>query len=274
MNITENFHKILNSLVSGGMELAKNILLAIIAFYLGKILIRFVMRLVKNIMSRRRIDETVSKFVANILKISMQVALFIAVIGILGVKTSSIMGLIAATGFGIGLALSGTMQNFANGILLLVFRPYEVGDYIEVNDMCGTVKAIQIFHTILTTNDNKVIYIPNGTMGTATTINHNQQDTRRIDWTVNMNYAEDLDKFRAIFDEIMASEPTVLPDPHYEIRIDTLSDTAVKVILRCWVNTKDYWELYYSVNKKIYSMLRKNNIDMPIPRVTIANKKL
>ncbi len=274
MNITENFHKILNSLVSGGMELAKNILLAIIAFYLGKILIRFVMRLVKNIMSRRRIDETVSKFVANILKISMQVALFIAVIGILGVKTSSIMGLIAATGFGIGLALSGTMQNFANGILLLVFRPYEVGDYIEVNDMCGTVKAIQIFHTILTTNDNKVIYIPNGTMGTATTINHNQQDTRRIDWTVNMNYAEDLDKFRAIFDEIMASEPTVLPDPHYEIRIDTLSDTAVKVILRCWVNTKDYWELYYSVNKKIYSMLRQNNIDMPIPRVTIANKQV
>lgn len=182
------------------------------------------------------------------------------------------MGLIAATGFGIGLALSGTMQNFANGILLLVFRPYEVGDYIEVNDMGGTVKAIQIFHTILITNDNKVIYIPNGTMGTATTVNHNQQKTRRIDWTVNMNYAEDLDKFRAIFDDIMASEPTVLPNPPYEIRIDTLSDTAVKVILRCWVETKDYWELYYSVNKKIYQMLRKNNIDMPIPRVTIANK--
>ena len=111
-------------------------------------------------------------------------------------------------------------------------------------------------------------------MGTATTVNHNQQKTRRIDWTVNMNYAEDLDKFRAIFDDIMASEPTVLPNPPYEICIDTLSDTAVKVILRCWVETKDYWDLYYSVNKKIYSMLRKNNIDMPIPRVTIANKKL
>ena len=272
MNITENFYKILNSLVSSGMELAKNILLAIVAFYLGKIVIRLVMRLVKNIMNRRHVDRTVSKFVINILKISMQVALFIAVIGILGVKTSSIMGLIAATGFGIGLALSGTMQNFANGILLLVFRPYEVGDYIEVNDMSGTVKAIQIFHTILITNDNKVIYIPNGTMGTATTVNHNQQKTRRIDWTVNMNYAEDFDKFRAIFDDIMASEPTVLPNPPYEICIDTLSDTAVKVILRCWVETKDYWELYYSVNKKIYQMLRQNNIDMPIPRVTIANK--
>ena len=274
MNITENFYKILNSLVSSGMELAKNILLAIVAFYLGKIVIRLVMRLVKNIMNRRHVDRTVSKFVINILKISMQVALFIAVIGILGVKTSSIMGLIAATGFGIGLALSGTMQNFANGILLLVFRPYEVGDYIEVNDMSGTVKAIQIFHTILITNDNKVIYIPNGTMGTATTVNHNQQKTRRIDWTVNMNYAEDLDKFRAIFDDIMASEPTVLPNPPYEIRIDTLSDTAVKVILRCWVETKDYWELYYSVNKKIYQMLRQNNIDMPIPRVPIANKQV
>ena len=176
-DINEKINKIWDAVVSGSLDLAKNIIIAIIVFYIGKFAINFLLKVVKKVMLRRNVDETVSKFILNILKISLQVTLFIAIIGILGVKTSSIMGLIAATGFGVGMALSGTMQNFANGILLLVFHPYKVGDFIEVNDISGTVKAIQIFHTILVTTDNKVIYIPNGTMGTATMINYNQQVT-------------------------------------------------------------------------------------------------
>ena len=157
-DINEKINKIWDAVVSGSLDLAKNIIIAIIVFYIGKFAINFLLKVVKKVMLRRNVDETVSKFILNILKISLQVTLFIAIIGILGVKTSSIMGLIAATGFGVGMALSGTMQNFANGILLLVFHPYKVGDFIEVNDISGTVKAIQIFHTILVTTDNKVIY--------------------------------------------------------------------------------------------------------------------
>ncbi|MFC2466089.1 MAG: mechanosensitive ion channel family protein [Bacteroidota bacterium] len=272
-DINEKINKIWDAVVSGSLDLAKNIIIAIIVFYIGKYAINFLLKVVKKVMLRRNVDETVSKFILNILKISLQVTLFIAIIGILGVKTSSIMGLIAATGFGVGMALSGTMQNFANGILLLVFHPYKVGDFIEVNDISGTVKAIQIFHTILVTTDNKVIYIPNGTMGTATMINYNQQVTRRIDWVIDIDYGEDFDRVKAVIDSIIASEPNILKEPAPVVELNELSASSVKVLLRCWVATGNYWTLYYSVNRKIYEQFNQNNINFPYPQITVHTSK-
>ena len=272
-DISEKINKIWDAVVSGSLDLAKNIIIAIIVFYIGKFAINFLIKVVKKVMLRRNIDETVSKFILNILKISLQVTLFIAIIGILGVKTSSIMGLIAATGFGVGMALSGTMQNFANGILLLVFHPYKVGDFIEVNDISGTVKAIQIFHTILVTTDNKVIYIPNGTLGTATMINYNQQVTRRIDWVIDIDYGEDFDRVKAVIDSIIASEPNMLKEPAPVVELNELSESSVKVLLRCWVATGNYWTLYYSVNRKIYEQFNQNNINFPYPQITVHTSK-
>lgn len=272
-DINEKINKIWDAVVSGSLDLAKNIIIAIIVFYIGKFAINFLIKVVKKVMLRRNIDETVSKFILNILKISLQVTLFIAIIGILGVKTSSIMGLIAATGFGVGMALSETMQNFANGILLLVFHPYKVGDFIEVNNISGTVKAIQIFHTILVTTDNKVIYIPNGTLGTATMINYNQQVTRRIDWVIDIDYGEDFDRVKAVIDSIIASEPNILKEPAPVVELNELSASSVKVLLRCWVATGNYWTLYYSVNRKIYEQFNQNNINFPYPQITVHTSK-
>lgn len=272
-DINEKINKIWDAVVSGSLDLAKNIIIAIIVFYIGKFAINFLIKVVKKVMLRRNIDETVSKFILNILKISLQVTLFIAIIGILGVKTSSIMGLIAATGFGVGMALSGTMQNFANGILLLVFHPYKVGDFIEVNNISGTVKAIQIFHTILVTTDNKVIYIPNGTLGTATMINYNQQVTRRIDWVIDIDYGEDFDRVKAVIESIIASEPNMLKEPAPVVELNELSASSVKVLLRCWVATGNYWTLYYSVNRKIYEQFNQNNINFPYPQITVHTSK-
>ena len=272
-DINEKINKIWDAVVSGSLDLAKNIIIAIIVFYIGKFAINFLLKVVKKVMLRRNVDETVSKFILNILKISLQVTLFIAIIGILGVKTSSIMGLIAATGFGVGMALSGTMQNFANGILLLVFHPYKVGDFIEVNDISGTVKAIQVFHTILVTTDNKVIYIPNGTMGTATMINYNQQVTRRIDWVIDIDYGEDFDRVKAVIDSIIASEPNILKEPAPVVELNELSASSVKVLLRCWVATGNYWTLYYSVNRKTYEQFNQNNINFPYPQITVHTSK-
>lgn len=272
-DINEKINKIWDAVVSGSLDLAKNIIIAIIVFYIGKFAINFLIKVVKKVMLRRNVDETVSKFILNILKISLQVTLFIAIIGILGVKTSSIMGLIAATGFGVGMALSGTMQNFANGILLLVFHPYKVGDFIEVNNISGTVKAIQIFHTILVTTDNKVIYIPNGTLGTATMINYNQQVTRRIDWVIDIDYGEDFDRVKAVIDSIIASEPNILKEPAPVVELNELSASSVKVLLRCWVATGNYWTLYYSVNRKIYEQFNQNNINFPYPQITVHTSK-
>lgn len=272
-DINEKINKIWDAVVSGSLDLAKNIIIAIIVFYIGKFAINFLIKVVKKVMLRRNVDETVSKFILNILKISLQVTLFIAIIGILGVKTSSIMGLIAATGFGVGMALSGTMQNFANGILLLVFHPYKVGDFIEVNNISGTVKAIQIFHTILVTTDNKVIYIPNGTLGTATMINYNQQVTRRIDWVIDIDYGEDFERVKAVIESIIASEPNMLKEPAPVVELNELSASSVKVLLRCWVATGNYWTLYYSVNRKIYEQFNQNNINFPYPQITVHTSK-
>lgn len=272
-DINEKINKIWDAVVSGSLDLAKNIIIAIIVFYIGKFAINFLLKVVKKVMLRRNVDETVSKFILNILKISLQVTLFIAIIGILGVKTSSIMGLIAATGFGVGMALSGTMQNFANGILLLVFHPYKVGDFIEVNNISGTVKAIQIFHTILVTTDNKVIYIPNGTLGTATMINYNQQVTRRIDWVIDIDYGEDFERVKAVIESIIASEPNMLKEPAPVVELNELSASSVKVLLRCWVATGNYWTLYYSVNRKIYEQFNQNNINFPYPQITVHTSK-
>ena len=269
IDLAEKLKGHLNSVIDGSLELVKNLILAVIVFYIGKYLLKLLLKLVKRIMERRKIDVTVSKFVLNILKISLQVALFIIIIGILGVKTSSIMALIAATGFGIGLALSGTMQNFANGILLLLFRPYRIGDYIEVNGVGGTVKAIQIFHTILTTSDNKTIYVPNGTMGTATMVNYNIESTRRIEWTISINYKEDFDRAKSVLEGIIASEDKVLADPKPLIEINQLANSSIVMLVRCWVNSEDYWTVFYSVNKKTYELFNQNKIDFSFPQITV-----
>jgi small conductance mechanosensitive channel len=199
----------------------------------------------------------------------LQVTLFVFIIGILGVKTTSIMALIASAGLGIGLALSGTLQNFANGVLLLLFKPYKVGDYIETQGISGTVKAIQIFHTILITADNKTIYIPNGTMSSSLMINFNQQRTRRIEWNISIEYGEDFNKVQNIIREILKTEHQILTLPKPLIELSQMADSAVVVIVRVWVKADDYWDVYFSTNKKIYETFNAQGINFPFPQLTV-----
>ncbi|MDR3326600.1 MAG: mechanosensitive ion channel [Prevotellaceae bacterium] len=269
MNIATKIGMMLDSLVAGSVELAKNIVFALIAYFIGKYLIKLLCRLVKKVMERREVDITVANFINNLVKIILQITLFICIIGILGVKTTSLMALIASTGFGIGLALSGTLQNFANGILLLLFKPYKVGDYIETQGVGGTVKAVHIFHTILITTDNKTIYVPNGSMNGSVMTNFSQEETRRIDLTIGIDYGEDFSNVKSIINRIISAENRILHTPEALVEITQFADSSVNVLIRFWVKSSDYWSVYYKMNDSIYATFNANNINFPYPQLTV-----
>ncbi|MDR0828732.1 MAG: mechanosensitive ion channel [Prevotellaceae bacterium] len=269
MGITQKLSLMLEHLIDGSLEFGKNLIFAIIVYFIGRYVIKFLMRLIEKIMLRRKLDETLRSFVSNLVKVILQVTLFVFIITILGVRGSSIMALVASAGLGIGLALSGTLQNFANGVLLLLFKPYRVGDYIETQGIGGTVKAIQIFHTILVTSDNKTIYIPNGTMSSSLMTNFNQQKTRRIEWNIGIEYGESFDKVRQTILEVIGTEKRILNSPEPLIELNQLADSQVVVIVRVWVKVDNYWDVYFATNKKIYETFNQKGINFPFPQLTI-----
>ena len=273
MNIKEHLEVLLNSLITGSLEFGKNLIFAIIVYFLGRYVIKLLNRFIAKIMERRQVDSTVNSFVSNLVKIVLQVTLFVFIISILGIKTTSIMALVASAGLGIGLALSGTLQNFANGVLLLLLKPYKVGDYIETQDIGGTVKAIQIFHTILITPDNKTIYIPNGTMSSTTMTNFSQLSSRRIEWKIGIEYGEDFTKVKNLILDLLSTEKSILKKTEPLIELSQFADSSAVVIVRVWVKTEEFWNVYFAVNQKIYEIFKEKGIKFPLPKLTINTEK-
>ena len=271
MNFEQHLRELLDSLVKGGLELGKNLIFALIVYFVGRYVIKLLYRFIIKVMERRQVDTTVSSFVGNLVKVILQVTLFMFIISILGIKTASFITLIASAGFGIGLALNGTLQNFANGVLLLLFKPYKIGDYIETQGIGGTVKAIQIFHTILNTSDNKTIYIPNGTMSTATMTNFSQMQTRRIEWNIGVNYGTDLNQVKIVIRDLLNSEKSIMQTPEPLVELNQLADNSVVVLIRVWVQQEDYWNVYFAVNQKIYDVFNAKGIHFPTPQLKVYN---
>ncbi|MCL2596966.1 MAG: mechanosensitive ion channel [Paludibacter sp.] len=269
MNLTQHLKVILDSLIDSGLMLGKNIIFAVIVFFVGRYVIKLLNRFIAKVMEHRNIDITVRSFVANLVKVILQVTLFMFIISILGIKTASFITLIASAGFGIGLALNGTLQNFANGVLLLLFKPYKVGDYIETQGIGGTVKAIQIFHTILTTSDNKTIYIPNGTMSSASMTNFSQMPSRRIEWNIGIEYGEDFERVKKIVLDILNSEKQIMKTPEPLVELNKLADSLAEIVIRVWVKSEEYWNVYFSVNQKIYEVFKEKNISFPFPQLKV-----
>lgn len=202
--------ELINRFVSGAVSLAINILIAVTVFYVGKFIIKKIYNILTNIMLRRRVDNSLMTFLLSFVRIVLYFILIVTVIGLLGIETSSFIALFASAGVAIGMALSGTLQNFAGGVLILLLKPYRVGDYIETQGYAGTVKEIQIFHTIILTPDNKSIIIPNGGLSTGSINNFSREDYRRVEWTVGISYGDSVDTARkAILDIIQADDRVV-----------------------------------------------------------------
>lgn len=257
-------------LVDLAIQTGGHILKAILVYIVGHFLIKLLKRFLTRFLDRRQhIDISVRTFIKSLVNILLTVLLIISVVGALGVQTTSFAALLASAGVAVGLALSGNLQNFAGGLVILFFKPYKVGDWIESQGVSGSVREIQIFHTILTTADNKVIYVPNGSMSSSVVTNYNTQPTRRIEWVVGVEYGENYDKVESVVREILAADKRILDTPAPFVALQTLDASSVNVVIRVWVKGADYWDVYFDMNKTVYATFNEKGIGFPFPQLTV-----
>lgn len=265
--------KIVNSLVEQGSHLGWTIIKAILVFIIGRFVIRMINKLVRRILTKRDFDPSVKTFVGSLVNVTLMVLLIISVVGALGVQTTSFAALLASAGVAIGMALSGNLSNFAGGLIILLFKPYKVGDYIESQGVGGTVKEIQIFHTILLTADNKNIYIPNGSLSSGVVTNIGREPTRRVEWTFGVDYGSDYEQVKRVIESVLAQDARILNDPTPFIALSALADSSVNVVVRAWVKSPDYWGVFFDTNKAIYATFNAEGIGFPFPQLTVHQAK-
>lgn len=250
-------------------------LLAAIAIYLiGAWAIKKIKGIIGRIFERKQTDAAIVSFVQSIISIALTVVLVIVTIGAVGIDTTSIAALLAGGGMAIGMALNGTVQNFAGGIMIIAFKPFKAGDYIQAQGYEGTVTEVSIVSTKLTTVDNRSIVIPNGALSNGTVNNFSHNKLRRIDWTVSLEYGTSIEEAKKVILSILNNDARVLntvkgapADPF--VALNTMSDSCIKLTVRGWVNTADYWDVNFDINEKIYSELPKNGIKFPFPQMDV-----
>ena len=259
----------LTKMIDLGISVGSKILLAIVVFLVGRWIVRRLNKLLAKILEKRHVEASLSTFVKSLVNITLTLLLIIVVIGVLGIETSSFIALFASAGVAIGMALSGTLQNFAGGVMILLFKPFKVGDTIEAQGQSGTVREIQIFNTILATPDNKIIIIPNGGLSTGLMKNYSREATRRVDWEFGIDYGDDYTKAKAVIARLLDADGRVLKDPAYFIALTSLGESSVNIVVRAWVNAGDYWGVYFDMNEKVYKTFAEENLNIPFPQLDV-----
>lgn len=291
LSFDELIQKMVNGLISFGLKVG----IAILVFYVGRYIIRKLYKMVYNVMTHRHIDQSLTTFVLSLIRMVLYFILVISIIGILGLETSSFLAIFASAGVAIGMALSGTLQNFAGGVLILLLKPYKVGDFIEVNGYTGTVKSIQLFNTVINTVDNKAIILPNGALSTSSINNYSLESYRRVDWTVCLAYGTDLDKAKDALMEIVQADPRVVKkyiedDELYKqqnlidkrvvsvqnkverppfVGLNEMADSSINFVVRAWTHASNYWPLYFDINERIYKELPEKGFSFPFPQMDV-----
>ena len=269
----DKVQQVIQHLIDGGVDIGGRILGALVIFIIGRFLISFLNKLVRRILERRKVDAGIRSFVESLVNILLMVLLIVAIVDKLGIETTSFAALLASAGVAVGMALSGNLQNFAGGLIILLFRPYKVGDWIECQGESGSVREIQIFHTILTTADNKTVYIPNGSASSGVVVNYSNEKTRRVDWVVGVEYGEDYARVEEAARRIVAADKRILDTPAPFIALDALDASSVNIRIRVWVKNADYWGVYYDVQRAIYDEFNKAGIGFPFPQLTVHQAK-
>ncbi|MGA9705987.1 mechanosensitive ion channel family protein [Pseudomonas sp.] len=250
------------------MEYGSRVLLAVITLIIGWWLINKLTHKMGRLLAMRNADLALQGFVVSIANIVLKIMLVVSVASMIGVETTSFVAAIAGATLAIGMALQGSLANFAGGVLILLFRPFRIGDWIEAQGTSGTVDSIQIFHTVLRTGDNKTVIVPNGILSNGIITNTNRQPTRKVVFDVGVDYEADLQKAREVLLEL-AKDPRVLADPAAAAVVSTLGDSSITVSLRCWTKTSDYWDVVFMLNELARDRLKAANIDIPFPQRVI-----
>jgi len=242
---------------------------ALLALVIGLWLIKWAIKAINGIMVRANVAESLRPFLLSLTGTLLKVMLGISILSMVGIVMTSFIAILASAGLAVGMALSGTLQNFAGGVMILLFKPFKVGDYIDAQGYNGVVKEIQIFVTILTTADNKTILIPNGGLSNGAMTNYSTQATRRVDWVFGIGYGDDLNKAKEILTNILNADSRVLQDPAVFIGLAELADSSVNLAVRAWVNAPDYWGVFYDANEKVYNEFNASGINIPFPQMDV-----
>ena len=249
-----------------GVELGINLITAIAIFFVGKWVVNLVIKGMLNAMQKSDMDVTLRRFITNLSRMLLMLFVIIAASHQLGVQTASLIALLGAAGLAVGLALQGSLSNFAAGVLIVLFRPYKVGDWIEGGGVSGAVEEVQILTTVLKTGDNKRVIIPNSQIMGSTITNYSANETRRVDLVVGVSYSDDLDKVRKELEGLVAADERILDDPAVTIAVSELADSSVNFVLRPWVKTEDYWGVYFDLTEAIKKRFDEVGISIPFPQ--------
>ena len=268
-----DYHELLNNMLQETVWVLIKIALAVAIYFVGRLLMRWILRIMDRAFTRHNVELSLRSFLRSIVKVLMLIMIFLAIIQTLGVNTSSFLAIFASAGLAIGMALSGTLQNFAGGVILLLLRPYKVGDYIEAMGQSGTVESIGLFSTCLKTPDLQTIYVPNGAISTSIIDNYSQSETRRVDWLLSISYGDDVDVARREILAILESDERVLKQPEAVVYVKTLNSSSVDLSIRAWVNNDDYWSLLFDINERLYKELPSKGINFPFPQLDVNVKQ-
>jgi small conductance mechanosensitive channel len=252
-----------------GTDIGMKVVAALAIFIIGRWAVGIAVNIFRKALARTEMEDTLEKFLANILNAILMIVVLIATIGAMGVETTSLLAVLGAAGLAIGLALQGSLSNFASGVLIVAFRPYKVGDFIEAAGVAGSVKEVQIFTTIIHTGDNKKVIVPNSQIMDGTIINYSGNDTRRVDLVVGCGYNDDIDKVYKVLQDIIASDDRILKDPEPAIALNTLADSSVNFNVRPWVNAADYWGVYNGITEQVKRKFDEAGLNIPYPQTDV-----
>lgn len=272
-----SFDQVITSVTTDLVRFAMSLAVAVLVFYAGRFIIARIYSLTERILHSRNVEASLATFVLSFVRIVLYFILIVTVIGILGIETTSFLALFASAGVAIGMALSGTLQNFAGGVLILALKPFRVGDTIEAQGFSGTVKKIEIFNTIITTPDNRTIIIPNGGLSTGSINNSTTQRYRRVEWKVGISYGDDVQRAREAIVEMLSADARVVTDPVGNdghpapvVYLASLDDSAVTLSIRAWVKSADYWDVFFDFNERFYNQLPiRAGISFPFPQMDV-----
>lgn len=264
-----DFSKLADQALSYALEGGKSILIALAIYFVGRFIIGMINKVVANVLERRKIDLTIQTFLKSLVNVLLTILLIVAVVNALGVDTTSFAALLASVGLAAGMALSGNLQNLAGGIMLLLFRPFRVGDFISAQGEMGVVKEIQILHTIVLTGDNREVILPNGALSSGNMTNFSKEPLRRVDLTIGVEYGQDIDQVREVLNRIFAADARILKDPAPFIALGALAASSVDITIRLWVKGEDYWGVFFDMNETIYKTFNKEGISFPFPQLTV-----
>ena len=259
--------------LNAGINFGLRVILVVVLFWLGKVVITRLKKIFNGILRRRNIEGVAVSLLDSVFTAILYIALFLFLAGVLGVKSVSFAAVLASMGLAVGMALSGQLQNLAGGVIIIVTKPFKLGDFISSQGTDGTVKAVRLFHTEVLTPDNKAAFIPNGLLSSNNIINYSHENIRRVDWTIGIEYNEDFDRARNLLRSIIESDARILKTPDYTIALLSLGASSVNIVIRAWTANETYWDVFLDINERIYKEFNAAGIGFPFPQLTVHQAK-